>query len=368
MSGRPRPFVSVIMPVRNEGRYIAACVRSLLQCSYPRHRWEIIIVDGMSEDNTCAEIARVQAASPVPIMLLENPRRVTPFALNVALAQAQGSIIIRVDAHAVYGEDYVTRCVEVLRERGADVVGGIMVASPGAETPMGRAIAVAMMHPFGVGNAMLRISSEPREVDTVPFGCFRAEVFERVGLFDERLVRNQDYEMNQRIRRSGGMVFLDPRLKLRYFSRPTLRSLLKQSWSNGFWNALCHRIHPYSMCFRHVAPLVFSFGMLAAVLLAIWAAVYGVPRVVVPVAGLLWGAYLAYLAIDIVISTKLAARHGWRLWPSFLVLFPSFHFVNGAGLLLGWARALLRWYPWRPEDHTPTWQEERGKLQQRLAA
>ncbi|HEY3380003.1 MAG TPA: glycosyltransferase family 2 protein [Armatimonadota bacterium] len=363
-----RPLVSVIIPVRNEGRYIGACLESLLRCSYPPTRWEIILADGMSDDATRSEVARVARRSPVSIIVVDNPRRVTPFALNLALGLARGEIIIRIDAHAEYGDDYVTRCVAASQARDAANVGGVTVAIPGAPTPMGRAIALAMMHPFGVGNAMMRISRTAQEVDTVPFGCFRAEVFTRIGLFDERLVRNQDYELNQRIRRSGGRVFLDPSLELRYISRPTLRKLLQQAWANGFWNALCHHVHPYSRSLRHVIPLGFSVGAVWSVAAAVWAWWGGVPAWAQPLAWCGWAIYLAYLAMDLVVTTRLAAKHGWRLWPALVILFPAFHFANGAGLALGWTRALLHRYPWQPEDHIPTWDEQRLQQRTRMAA
>jgi hypothetical protein len=343
-------------------------LRSLLQCHYPPDRWELILADGMSTDNTREEVTRVAAEALVPILLLENTRRVTPFALNLMLAHARGEIIIRVDAHAAYGADYITRCVEVLQERGADNVGGIMEALPGAPTPMGQAIALAMMHPFGVGNGKMRVGKIAEEVDTVPFGCFRVEVFKRIGLFDERMVRNQDYELNQRIRRTGGRIFLDPRLEVRYYSRPTLPALLRQSWSNGFWNALCHRLHPYSICARHVAPLVFTLGALLALVTAGMAAGHDLPPWGWPAAVLLWSAYAAYLLTDLWVATQLARRHGWHLWPLLLIVFPTFHFINGAGLTLGWVRALLHWYPWLPSDHCPSWEEQRQVVDERMAA
>lgn len=365
---QPRPFVSVIMPMRNEGRFIADCLQSLLRCSYPAHCWEIILVDGMSEDNTREEVARLSADARVPITLLENPRKVTPFALNIALGCARGSMVIRVDAHSIYGEEYVSRCVKVLEDTGAANVGGIMVARPGAETPMGRAIALAMMHPFGVGNSMLRIATSAQEVDSVPFGCFRTEIFQRVGLFDERLVRNQDFELNQRIRRAGGRIYLDPQLELRYFSRPTLRSLLRQTWSNGFWNALCHHLHPYSRCFRHVVPIFFTLGAVGAFAFALYTTLASLPSGLLPMAVALWTLYSLYLVVNFAVATALSRRHGWRLWPSLVILFPAFHFVNGAGLVVGWLRALTRRYPWQPQDHCPSWQEQREGRDTRLAA
>jgi len=416
MSYEPLPFVSVIIPVYNEERYIGACLRSLLRSAYPDDRWEIIVADGMSTDRTREEITQVTAASAVPIDVVDNPRRVTPVALNLAIGQARGEVIIRVDAHAEFGEDYVARCVTVLRESGADNVGGTVETRPGADTPMARAIARAMAHPFGVGNSAFRTQSEARETDTVPFGCFRREAFQRIGLFDERLWRNQDYEFNQRLRMAGGRLWLDPRLCSTYYSRATLPALLRHAWINGFWNALSHALHPYSFCLRHALPVGFVLGLAAAVIVS--TAAVGTDAVVWQLlALLLWLPYMLYLAADVAVVAKLATSHvrdsaGTSFSPrgtwtpeletgmplfwggdaaaekaaaeveenalpptcgtdaprlgaagglALLVVFPAFHAWYGAGIAWGWVTAWLHRYPWGPGDGIPSWDERCGE-------
>jgi glycosyltransferase involved in cell wall biosynthesis len=354
-----QPFVSVIIPAYNEERYIRGCLLSLLRGGYPRGRWEIIVADGMSTDRTREEIRRVAAASAVPITVIDNPRRVTPVALNLAIGQARGEVIIRVDAHSEYGEDYVARCVEVLRESGADNVGGPVETRPGAETAMARAIALAMSHPFGVGNSAFRTQSEAREVDTVPFGCFRRELFMKVGLFDERLWRNQDFEFNQRLRQAGGRLWLDPRLRSAYYSRPTLAALMRHAWVNGFWNALSHSLHPYSFCLRHALPVGFVLGLAAAVAAA--ALAIGTGSLVWSVLALLcWLPYLLYLAADLVVATRLGRT--WRERAALLLVFPAFHAWYGAGIAWGWITAWRRRMPWGPEDGIPQLEENREEL------
>jgi len=375
MIDKQQPYVSVIIPAYNEERYIGRCLRSLLRGKYPRGRWEIIVADGMSTDRTREEIRRVAAESSVPIAVIDNPRRVTPVALNLAIERARGEVIIRVDAHTEYGEDYVARCVEVLRESGADNVGGPVETRPGAETATARAIALAMGHPFGVGNSAFRTQSEAREADTVPFGCFPRQVFEKVGLFDERLWRNQDFEFNQRIRQAGGRLWLDPRLRSAYYSRPTLTALMRHAWVNGFWNSLSHSLHPYSFCLRHALPVGFVLGLASAV--AATALAIGtegsVWRVLAP---LLWLPYLLYLAIDFGVAAGLAAAFEglgsagedggwnarWRLWLALLLVFPVFHLWYGAGIAWGWSKAWLHLLPWRPEDGIPQLAEREEKL------
>jgi glycosyltransferase involved in cell wall biosynthesis len=360
MNKRPKPFVSVIIPTRNEGKHIGACLRSLLRGQYPRDRWEIIVADGMSNDDTRQEVLRVAQETPVPIYLLENVRRVTPIALNLAIGKARGEIIIRVDAHAEFGNDYVARCVQVLRESGADNVGGPVTTRAGADTPMAHAIAAAMAHPFGVGNSAFRTSRVAREVDTVPFGCFNASDFERYGLFDERLWRNQDYDMNQRIRRFHGCIYMDPRLESVYISRPTLQTLLRQAWENGFWNAMTHYLHPASFCLRHAFPMLFTLGVLFALCTAVDATCGHMPGWLLPFAAFSWCCVLLYGVLTLWVATRQARSLGWQLWPCLLLIFPTFHFTYGGGIAWGWINALLHRYPWQPGDGIPTLAQYRG--------
>jgi len=357
MTDNSLPFASVIIPAYNEERHIRGCLLSLLRGSYPSDRWEIIVADGMSRDRTREEIGRVAAESAVPITVIDNPRRVTPVALNLAIGRARGQVIIRVDAHTEYGEDYVARCVQVLRESGADNVGGPMETRPGADTAIALAIALAMAHPFGVGNSAFRTQSEAREADTVPFGCFRREVFMKVGLFDERLWRNQDFEFNQRIRRAGGRLWLDPRLHSAYYSRATLAALMRHAWINGFWNALSHSLHPYSFCLRHALPVGFVLGLAAAV--AASALAVGTGAMVWDVMAMIcWLPYLLYLALDLMVAVKVGRDRRTRA--ALLAVFPAFHAWYGAGLAWGWITVLLRRFPWGPEDGIPSLDANQG--------
>lgn len=330
------PFVSVIVPVRNEARYIEGCLRSLLQSGYPPARWELLLVDGMSDDATRETIARVAATAVVPIRMLDNPHRAIPHALNIGIRAARGEIIIRADAHAAYPPNYVARCARLLRESGADNVGGPVATVPGSDTAMARAIARLLSHPLGVGNSAFRTAKHAQEADTVPFGCYPAELFRRIGLFDERLHRNEDYEFNARLRRAGGRIVLDPRLESTYYSRATLGGLLRQAWVNGFWNAMSHYLHPACASPRHVLPLLFTLGAVA-----------------LPLVPLPWGWPLrAGYALYALLVLAVALQHP-RLGPSLLIAFPLFHLTYGAGIAWGWLRLLLGWKPWRRDDTLP---------------
>ena len=369
MARQELPRVSVVIPVRNEARFIGSCLRSLMRCGYPTSQWEIIVVDGGSRDTTRAEVLRVAQHAPVRITCLDNPRQITPFAMNIGLASARGEIIIRADAHAEYPDDYIARCVAVSQETGAENVGGPIQTQPGADTPMAHAISLALSHPFGVGNSKFRTCADDgcREVDTVPFGCFKASVFREVGLYDERLARHQDYDLNQRIRRAGGRILLDGRLRSTYFARPGLRGLLRQGWGTGFWNPFANKLNPHNFTLRHVIPGLFSLNVLATLAFVAWAVLAPLPRWALLLALASWGANTLYLLLDLFVSTKLARKHARRLWPLLLALFPAYHCCYGAGILWGLIRVSLRWYPWQSGDGVPAWTQS-AKDEEQLAA
>ncbi len=357
------PFVSVIIPARNEARHIGACLSSLLRGGYPATRLEVLVVDGRSADGTRAAVARLARRTPVPVVVLDNPRGLIPTALNLGIAHARGEVLVRADAHTLYPPGYLRRCVQVLHETGARNVGGPIETRPGADTPQARAIALVLAHPFGVGNSAFRTTQRACEADTVPFGCFPASVFNEIGLFDERLHRNEDFCLNRRLRRAGGRIVLDPRLRSTYLSRATLDGFLRQAWQNGMWNALSHFLDPGSITPRHVAPLLFLLCVLAA---PTWGviALHPLPAWLWAGAWMAWGGVGTYLLLHLAVSLRLAARHGWRLWPHLWVAFPALHITYGAGIAWGWLRVLARRYPWQPEDGIPVLEERRAEARE----
>ncbi len=236
-----QPLVSVIVPCRNEGKWIGKCLQSILNNDYPRDCLEILVVDGMSGDDTRREV-EAAAALHSGVRLLDNPRRITPVAMNLGIAAASGSVIVRMDAHVEYPSDYISSLVALLEKSGADNVGGVCQTLPGDGTIMARAVALGMSHPLGVGNSHFRIgASQDRWVDTVPFGCYRREVFQRIGLFDEDLVRNQDDELNLRLIKHGGRILLSPRIVCKYFARESLAKLWRMYYQYGYFKPLVVR-------------------------------------------------------------------------------------------------------------------------------
>jgi succinoglycan biosynthesis protein ExoA len=265
------PLVSIIVPCYNEQRTIRLLLEAVDRQTLPNREIEVIIADGLSTDRTRDEVTAFQSQHPdLAVHLIDNPKRFIPAALNCALARAQGLYVVRLDAHSIPAPDYVERCVENLEQNRGENVGGMWEIRAQGKGLMEQAIALAAAHPFGVGDARYRIGAEAGFVDTVPFGAFRREVFDRFGRFDENLLSNEDYEFNARLRKAGGRVWLDPRIRSVYFARPNLRSLSKQYWRYGYWKWRMLRQYPQTLRWRQALPPLFVLGLLALILLAPW--------------------------------------------------------------------------------------------------
>lgn len=320
------PMVSIIIPCRNEESYIARCLDSILASDYPQDRLEILVAEGRSSDRS-RKILGTYASAYRSIVLLDNTRGTTPAGLNLGIRAASGDIIIRMDAHVLYPRDYIPRLVSGLQESGADNVGGVLETVPAEETPTARAIALGMSHRFGVGNAHFRVGTrERREVDTVPFGCFRREVFQRLGLFDEELIRNQDDEFNYRLITRGGRVVLLPDVSCRYFARRSLGQLFRMYYQYGYFKPLVVRKVGRVMTARQVAPALLVIALLnSAGLSVLLPAAMAVFSLVVLTYG------LAVLAC----AFGAAPRHGLPCAAMLAAVFPIMHFSYGIGFLLG---------------------------------
>jgi len=258
------PFISVILPVRNEERYIAACVDSIFSQDYPAEKMEVIFVDGRSEDRTVEMLHAMQKDHP-QIVVLDNPNRTVPYAMNIGIAHSSAPVIVRLDAHAEYPADYIRLSVETLLTQDCDNAGGVFETH--GRGFMGEAIAEMLKTPLGVGNATYRLTTEDGYVDTVPFGCFKRELFERIGGFDERMTRNQDNELNFRIRKNGGKIYLNHNIRVQYYCRDTMRGIMKMGYMNGKWNVITMTLVPGSMGVRHFVPLAFVLSTILLVLL-----------------------------------------------------------------------------------------------------
>ncbi len=334
----PLPFVSVVIPTRDEQSSIAACLEAVLQQDYPATRIEALVVDGRSRDRTRAIVREIaDADGGTRIRLLDNPRGVTSTALNIGIQAAHGEVIARVDGHTVVAPDYLRRCIEALRDSGADNVGGMM--RPRGHGYIGACIALATGSRFGIGDSRFHYDERGGPAETVYLGCFRRAIFERVGLFDESLARNQDDELNDRILTAGGSIWLDPHIRSTYANRGSLRALWRQYYQYGYWKVRVLRRHPQALRPRHLAPAALVASLSASALLGALT-----PRLLrssgsrsdrrmraaYPPALAAWGAYaVASLGAGLIV----AARAGWRYLPGLLASFWTLHLGYGAGFL-----------------------------------
>lgn len=325
--------VTVIMPCRNEAKYIAACLDSILANAYPKDLLEVLVIDGMSNDGTRDIVQRYCDKHP-NIRMLDNPKKFVPSALNLAIREAKGDIIIRVDAHSHYDKDYIAKSVWALNTYKADNAGGIWIIVPRTDTLIGQSIVHVLHHPFGVGNAYYRLNPEkPKWVDTVFGGCYRRELFDRIGYFNESLRRGQDLEFNQRLKKAGGKILLVPEIVSHYYARSDLRSFIKHNWRNGMWAVLpflYSRVIPVR--WRHLVPLLFVVSLLVCSMAALVSPVGRWPLLA------LLG---SYGAASVMASIQVACK---ERKPVFLltmpVMFATMHLSYGFGSLCGFIKML----------------------------
>lgn len=320
-------MITVICPIYNEEKYIARCIESIMEQDYPKDDMEVLFVDGMSTDMTRMIIERYLQRCPY-LRVLDNPQRIVPYAMNKGIEAAKGEVIIRIDAHTSYERNYFSALVCRLYELEADDVGAVCKTDVLNKTPKTLAIREVLSNRFGVGNSVFRTGVDKvMEVDTVPFGCWRSEVFDKYGLYDTRLVRNQDIELSKRILRGGGKIFIVPDTFCTYYARETYKGLAKNNYQNGKWNILTvfYTKQISSLSLRHFVPMMFVLSLVLPVL----ASIIWLPLIWIAVASLL--AYLLALAM---VSIKLAADkklNVFYLIYSFFVL----HFSYGCGSIAG---------------------------------
>ncbi len=327
------PFISLLLPIRNEENYITACLQSLLSQDYPAERIEILIADGLSTDNT-TKIVTTRMDKDPRIHLLENPKQIVPTGLNLLIPQARGDVLIRVDGHCVLASDYVSNCVRHLQEDGVDGVGGPMRSI--GEDKTSQVIAIAMSSKFGVGNSSFRTETGITKLaDTVPFPAYTRQITEKVGLYDEELVRNQDDEYNYRIREAGGKILLADDVRSDYFSRGSIQKLFKQYFQYGFWKVRVLQKHPKQMSLRQFIPPLFVLSLLSAGLLALTLS-WG------------WYAFISLIGVYLLANllASLIASKGQK--PAVLLLLPlafaTIHISYGLGFLVGLVRFASRWH------------------------
>lgn len=334
-------MVSIIIPCRNEAAYIAEAVHDAL-AQHTRHPLEVLVAVGPGSDGTEGIVHQLAASHP-QVRMVPNPAGVVPHGLNAAIRVAQGTYVVRMDAHSRYPADYVEVLVDALERTGADNVGGVWDTLPANEGHEAWAIARALSSPLGVGNASFRIGTGgERDVDTVPYGCFRRSLFDRIGYFDEELIRNQDDEHNGRIIRSGGRIVLLPQVRIRYFARDRIGKLWRMYREYGLFKPLVNIKLGKPATLRQFVPPLFVLGMLAGAVAALWW----------PWARPVWLVVATfYLGAVVLGAGRIVAREGrWGGWPWLVPAFITMHTAYGVGYWQGVWRFVLRGRRMRPQD------------------
>jgi succinoglycan biosynthesis protein ExoA len=317
--------VSFVMPVRNEEEYIRASLQSLVEQSYPASECEIIVVDGRSSDRTREIVEEIRERNP-QVRCMDNPAGIVPTGMNIGIRAVRGEVVIRADGHNVYPRDYAANCVKYLEETGADNVGGPWVTVAADESLNARLVAAILSSPFGVGDSKFRTSSEEGFVDTVPFGAFRKEIFDRVGMYNEMLVRNQDNDLNARIRKAGGKIYLTSALTTQYHPVKNFMGLLKYAFKTSTWHVFTLRENRESMGARHLAPAAF-LGLLLLLLPASFVSALALDFLI--------GIMCAYIFTGLYFSLRSKTEGKWDVALVQPVATFCFHIAYGAGTLFG---------------------------------
>lgn len=332
--------LSVVVACRNESEHIRVLLDSIVQQDLIGISWEAVIADGMSTDDTRSIIEDYAALHP-QIRLVDNPGQIVSTGLNRAIREATGSVILRMDAHTSYAPDYCRRCLEVLSRTGADNVGG--PARTKATTVRARAIAAAYHSRFSTGGARFHNSDYSGWVDTVPYGCWHKSTVERIGLFDETLVRNQDDELNLRLVRSGGKIWQDPSIVSWYSTRGTLSRLFRQYFQYGYWKVAVIRKHRLPASWRHLVPAFFVLGVAGLLANLGLAAILNSPAWFAASSIGCMSIVLLYGLLNVAASCLIAAKAGWSILPFLPLVFLTYHVSYGLGFLCG-----LRWTIYGP--------------------
>jgi succinoglycan biosynthesis protein ExoA len=324
-------LVSIVIPCRNEADHIEKCLQSIFAQQAGHANLEIILADGMSDDGT-RQILKQLADRESRLKVVDNPGRIVSTGLNAAIRAAAGEVIIRMDAHTEYASDYVLRCLEVLQKSGADNVGGPWMAR--GNHYLSRAIAAAFQSRFAFGGARSHAQDYEGEIDTVYLGCWRREVFDKIGLFDEELVRNQDDEFNLRTVRSGGRIWQSPTIRSWYQPRGSLRHLFRQYLQYGYWKVRVIQKHRRPASIRHLVPAGFVASLVVLSLAA--------PFATLPAYGLavLLSTYGLFITIA---AAYVSIQKEFRFIPVLPAVFACYHISYGIGFLRGiWDFILLR--------------------------
>ena len=302
------------------------CLKSIVAQNYPKDKVEVLVVDGMSEDETRKIVRQYMQEFPF-IKLLDNTRKVTSVAMNIGIESASGDYVIVLSSHSKIEQNFVKINVNSFRQYNPDCTGGVMITLPANHKPLAQCIALAISNPFGVGNAYFRIGTKkPKFVDTVPFGCYKRKIFDKIGLFDEELIRNQDDELNARLIKSGGRILLDPEIISYYHARDSLTKLWKMYFQYGYFKPLVVLKIGGVPTWRQLVPILFVGCLI------IFAALSFITRTFM---WLFLFTVLIYLMCSIVCSFLIVLKQKLTYILILPVVFAVLHFSYGTGYVKG---------------------------------
>ncbi|MGL5652667.1 MAG: glycosyltransferase family 2 protein [Paraclostridium sp.] len=323
-------IVSIVIPTLNEEKYIEKCINSILEMDYPKDKIEVLFVDGRSNDKT-RDLINLYASQYKFIRIIDNPEKIVPIAMNKGIRESRGKYIMRLDAHSEYPKNYISKLIYWKEKLNADNVGAVCESDVINKNKISSSIAKVLKNKFGVGNSLFRVGvDKPMKVDTVPFGLYKRDIFERVGYYDERLERNQDIELNKRILKNGGTIYLVPDVRFKYFARDNLKSLWKNNYLNGKWNILTiiYTKDLRSLSIRHFIPLIFVLSILIPILLSFFYEKLIIISII---------SFIAYNFLVFIISFRINDRTSsfWNLIKSFYILHISYGIGSIVGILKG---------------------------------
>ena len=316
--------VSIIIPIYNEEKFVEPLINSILNQDYDFNSIELIFIDGASTDKTVEKLNQILKNKKIVYRILNNPKRITPISVNIGIKDAKNDIIIRLDAHSEYPTNYVSKCVYYLNKTGADNVGCLFLAT--SKNKMGSVIADVVSSKFGVGNSQFRINGESGYVDTVPYGTFRKSLVDKIGYFNEELIRSEDNEFNHRIIKNGGKVYMFNDIGISYYPRDTIPKIMKMGFDNGKWSTYTGYFIPGSMKLRHFIPLFFVLSLIVGII--IWALNISILKY------MFWAELGLYLLLDLISSFKKIEKGIGHVFLMFII-YPLFHIAYGIGSIVG---------------------------------
>jgi len=320
------PIVSIIIPCRNEEKFIGKCLDSIIANDYLKNDLEILVSDGMSEDKTREIVKRYSKVYPF-ISLINNVKKIIPAALNMGIQNSKGKIIIRMDAHNIYRKDYISQSVKCLYEYNADNVGGLWIVLPVNNTIIAKSIALSLSNFFGAGNAHYKIGTDaPKYVDTVPFGCYKREVFDKIGFFDEDMIRNEDDEFNHRLIKNGGKILLCPEIVSYYHPRESLLKTWRMYYQYGYFKPLVAKKVGSVLTWRQLMPTIFISSLFITAIFSF---------LVTKVAWIFFIIIILYVVTNLIVSLNIAIKKCFKCFLFLPIIFTILHFSYGFGYLKG---------------------------------